>query len=142
MVLLRDGRTLIGYLRSVDQFANLVLHKTIERIHVGTEYGDIPRGIFIIRGENVVLLGEIVSETLWALLLLYGGYPAHIDNFGNLQDREKEKNLPLKEICVDDILDSQRRTQEQRHEKHRLIAKALKERGLNNTNSDLAQDEY
>lgn len=64
MVLLRDGRTLIGYLRSVDQFANLVLHKTIERIHVGTEYGDIPRGIFIIRGENVVLLGEIVREKL------------------------------------------------------------------------------
>lgn len=64
MVLLRDGRTLIGYLRSVDQFANLVLHKTIERIHVGKEYGDIPRGIFIIRGENVVLLGEIVSVTV------------------------------------------------------------------------------
>lgn len=64
MVLLRDGRTLIGYLRSVDQFANLVLHKTIERIHVGNEYGDIPRGIFIIRGENVVLLGEIVSISL------------------------------------------------------------------------------
>lgn len=61
MVLLRDGRTLIGYLRSVDQFANLVLHKSIERIHVGKEYGDIPRGIFIIRGENVVLLGEIVG---------------------------------------------------------------------------------
>ena len=61
MVLLRDGRTLIGYLRCVDQFANLVLHKTIERIHVGREYGDIPRGIFIVRGENVVLLGEIVS---------------------------------------------------------------------------------
>lgn len=61
MVLLRDGRTLIGYLRCVDQFANLVLHKTIERIHVGKEYGDIPRGIFIVRGENVVLLGEIVS---------------------------------------------------------------------------------
>lgn len=60
MVLLRDGRTLIGYLRSVDQFANLVLHRTIERIHVGSDYGDIPRGVFIIRGENVVLLGEIV----------------------------------------------------------------------------------
>lgn len=62
MVLLRDGRTLIGYLRSVDQFANLVLHRTIERIHVGSHYGDIPRGVFIIRGENVVLLGEIVNE--------------------------------------------------------------------------------
>lgn len=29
MILLRDGRTLIGYLRAVDQFANLVLHKAI-----------------------------------------------------------------------------------------------------------------
>ncbi|XP_019892345.2 U6 snRNA-associated Sm-like protein LSm1 [Musca domestica] len=104
MVLLRDGRTLIGFLRSVDQFANLVLHRTIERIHVGNEYGDIPRGVFIIRGENVVLLGEI--------------------------DREKESKLPLKEISVDDILDAQRREQEPRQEKHRLISKALKERGL------------
>lgn len=69
MVLLRDGRTLIGYLRSVDQFANLVLHKTIERIHVGNEYGDIPRGIFIIRGENVVLLGEIVCIHYYHLAL-------------------------------------------------------------------------
>lgn len=71
MVLLRDGRTLIGYLRSVDQFANLVLHKTIERIHVGNEYGDIPRGIFIIRGENVVLLGEIVSTNHGDHAVLY-----------------------------------------------------------------------
>ncbi|MCL4169487.1 UNVERIFIED_CONTAM: hypothetical protein GTU68_014486, partial [Idotea baltica] len=58
MVYLRDGRTLIGILRSVDQFANLVLHRTIERIHVGKQYGDIDRGVIIIRGENVVLLGE------------------------------------------------------------------------------------
>lgn len=27
MVLLRDGRSLIGYLRGVDQFASLVLHR-------------------------------------------------------------------------------------------------------------------
>lgn len=69
MVLLRDGRTLIGYLRSVDQFANLVLHRTIERIHVGKEYGDIPRGVFIVRGENVVLLGEIVSSLYYSFLI-------------------------------------------------------------------------
>lgn len=46
--------------------ANLVLHRTIERIHVGKKYGDIPRGIFIVRGENVVLLGEVVSLCLLA----------------------------------------------------------------------------
>ncbi|KAL5287774.1 LSM1 family protein [Megaselia abdita] len=106
MVLLRDGRTLIGYLRSVDQFANLVLHRTIERIHVGNEYGDIPRGVFIIRGENVVLLGEI--------------------------DKDREQTLPLKEISVEEILDCQRREQEQKQEKHKLISKALKERGFEN----------
>lgn len=44
--------------------ANLVLHQTVERIHVGKKYGDIPRGIFVVRGENVVLLGEIVSKRL------------------------------------------------------------------------------
>lgn len=71
MVLLRDGRTLIGYLRSVDQFANLVLHRTIERIHVGKEYGDIPRGIFIVRGENVVLLGEIVCIMVTTVKEIY-----------------------------------------------------------------------
>jgi len=40
--------------------ANLVLQDTIERIYVEDRYGDIPRGIYIVRGENVVLLGEVV----------------------------------------------------------------------------------
>lgn len=59
MVLLRDGRTFIGYLRSIDNYANLLLSSSFERIHVGNKYGDIPRGVFIVRGENVVLIGEV-----------------------------------------------------------------------------------
>ncbi|PVH84576.1 hypothetical protein DL98DRAFT_512478 [Cadophora sp. DSE1049] len=78
MVALRDGRKLIGVLRSWDQFANLVLQSTIERLFVPPPsssrtstptkpgetpqpglYADIPRGIFLVRGENVLLLGEI-----------------------------------------------------------------------------------
>lgn len=31
-VLLQDGRNLIGFLRSYDQYMNLVLHDTIERL--------------------------------------------------------------------------------------------------------------
>ena len=50
LVVLRDGRTLIGVLRAIDQFANLVLHGTVERIHVDGYFGDIPRGIFVVRG--------------------------------------------------------------------------------------------
>ncbi|KAF6199301.1 hypothetical protein GE061_007327 [Apolygus lucorum] len=114
MVVLRDGRTLIGYLRSIDQFANLVLHKTIERIHVGKEYGDIPRGIFVIRGENVVLLGEV--------------------------NQEKEMNLPLKKVSKEDILIAQRREQELKQEQDKLQAKALRERGLNYI-PDLSHDD-
>lgn len=48
--------------RTIDQFANLVLHETLERIYVDKFYGDIHRGIFLIRGENVVLVGEIDEE--------------------------------------------------------------------------------
>ncbi|KAJ3954886.1 hypothetical protein N0V92_008591 [Colletotrichum tropicale] len=70
MVALRDGRKLIGVLRSWDQFANLVLQDTIERVfaHPDPEanpprpsglFADIKRGIFLVRGENVLLLGEI-----------------------------------------------------------------------------------
>lgn len=62
LVLLRDGRSLFGILRSIDQFANLVLHLAVERIYIGNEYGEIDRGVFLIRGENVVLCGEIVSK--------------------------------------------------------------------------------
>jgi len=59
IVVLRDGRKLLGILRSYDLFANLVLQDTGERIFLGNRYGDIPKGLYIGRGENVVLLGEI-----------------------------------------------------------------------------------
>ncbi|EEB09658.2 mRNA decapping complex subunit [Schizosaccharomyces japonicus yFS275] len=62
IVILRDGKKLIGILRSFDQFANLMLQCTIERLYEDGMYGDIERGVYIVRGENVVLLGEIDLE--------------------------------------------------------------------------------
>eukprot|EP00743_Colponemidia_sp_Colp-15_P005735 GILK01006165.1.p1 GENE.GILK01006165.1~~GILK01006165.1.p1 ORF type:complete len:136 (+),score=17.30 GILK01006165.1:51-458(+) len=62
LVVLRDGRKLTGYLRSFDQFANLLLEDTHERHIVNDMYADIPLGIYIIRGENVVLLGDIDAQ--------------------------------------------------------------------------------
>lgn len=59
LVCLRDGKTLIGELQSFDQFGNLVLSRTVERIIVNTLYADKSVGTFILRGENIVLLGEI-----------------------------------------------------------------------------------
>nr|XP_046224254.1 U6 snRNA-associated Sm-like protein LSm1 [Oncorhynchus gorbuscha] len=114
LVLLRDGRTLIGFLRSIDQFANLVLQQTVERIHVGKRYGDIPRGIFIVRGENVVLLGEI--------------------------DLEKESDTSLQQVCIEDILEEQRLQQQSRQEAEKTKHLALKERGLVMPRPDIMDD--
>ncbi|XP_041066123.1 U6 snRNA-associated Sm-like protein LSm1 [Carcharodon carcharias] len=104
LVLLRDGRTLIGYLRSIDQFANLVLHQTLERIHVGQKYGDIPRGIFVVRGENVVLLGEI--------------------------DLDKESMSSLQQVTIEKILEELRMEQEVKNKAEKLKIQVFKERGL------------
>jgi len=60
MVQLRDGKKLIGVLRSWDQFGNLVLQNTILRHFSQGLYGDEPRGLQLIRGENILLMGEIV----------------------------------------------------------------------------------
>lgn len=59
LVLLRDGRKLLGLLRSFDQFANVVLQDACDRVIVGDLYCDIPLGLYVIRGENVVLIGEL-----------------------------------------------------------------------------------
>lgn len=56
LVVLRDGSKILGTLRSFDQFANIVLEGAVERIIVGSSYSDIPLGLYIVRGENVVLM--------------------------------------------------------------------------------------
>lgn len=104
LVVLRDGRIFIGYLRSVDQFANLVLQNTVERIHVDLMYGDIPRGVFVVRGENVVLLGEV--------------------------DLENEERKDLEKVPIQTILAAQAKAQQEKQEKERAKAKIMKERGL------------
>lgn len=63
IVVLRDGRKLIGCLRSIDQFANLILDEVVERTFFDKYYSDIRQGFLLIRGENVVLAGEI-DETV------------------------------------------------------------------------------
>lgn len=43
---------------------NLVLQDTTERmfVHSNKTYADIKRGIYLVRGENLSILGEIVSR--------------------------------------------------------------------------------
>jgi U6 snRNA-associated Sm-like protein LSm1 len=104
LVLLRDRRTLIGILRTCDQFNNLVLHNSVERITVGNKYGDIQRGVFLIRGDNVVLVGEI--------------------------DPAKENNPMLEKVEVEEILAAQQAEQEEKTIRDAKRTQGLKDRGL------------
>ena len=84
LVILRDGRHLVGILRTFDQFSNMVLQETSERrilvvaggeeqaedgAYAGGGNGgavcyqtDIELGLFVIRGDSVVLFGEVEDD--------------------------------------------------------------------------------
>mmetsp|Transcript_30494 Transcript_30494/g.57133 ORF Transcript_30494/g.57133 Transcript_30494/m.57133 type:complete len:219 (-) Transcript_30494:617-1273(-) len=67
LVVLRDGRHLVGILRSFDQYSNMVLDEASERrIHRSkagvTYFADIPLGLYMVRGDSVVLLGQIGAD--------------------------------------------------------------------------------
>lgn len=66
LLILRDGRHIIGVLRSFDQFCNFALEDAIERRFKVSEdekityYSDIKLGgVFLVRGDSVVILGEV-----------------------------------------------------------------------------------
>lgn len=80
LLLLRDGRNMLGWLRSYDQFANLVLQDTLEIVTLpasaladgsttaGASENNLksyafPKGVVLVRGENVVLLAEDQDQT-------------------------------------------------------------------------------
>ena len=55
--------------------ANLVLEDTVERIYQGNAFAESWRGLYLIRGENVVLLGEIVRCDVQCCLLSFAHFP-------------------------------------------------------------------
>lgn len=61
-VWLRDNRKLFGILRTYDQFGNLTLSDTYERFYAGLEYAQVLHGVYLVRGENVVLVGDLDAE--------------------------------------------------------------------------------
>ncbi|KAF8168060.1 hypothetical protein B0H34DRAFT_684047 [Crassisporium funariophilum] len=101
LVILRDGRKLHGVLRSYDQFANLVLEDTVERIYHENAFAESWHGLFLIRGENVVLLGEI--------------------------DLDREDEVPLKQVDYHILLAYHKRDAEEKKEREEVKAQILYE---------------
>lgn len=61
-LMLYDGRTVIGVLRSFDQFGNLIIHDAQERLYYADtkQWAESPlETVVLIRGENLVMMGEL-----------------------------------------------------------------------------------
>lgn len=92
LLVLRDGKHIIGTLISFDQFGNLVLINAVDRQIVSIQneesggmkrnyYSDIPlEGIYIARGESLVLVGEVHDNDASTLLM----QPVSIEELGKL----------------------------------------------------------
>lgn len=57
-------------------------------------------------------------------------------------DDDKEANMPLKEVGLEEILEAQSRQQAEKEEQDRLRSKIFKERGLTYTSESIMDDAY
>ncbi|XP_022099908.1 U6 snRNA-associated Sm-like protein LSm8 [Acanthaster planci] len=67
-VITNDGRQIVGTLKGFDQTINLILDESHERVYnsaSGVE--QVVLGLYIIRGDNIAIIGEIDEETDSAL---------------------------------------------------------------------------
>ncbi|XP_064473349.1 U6 snRNA-associated Sm-like protein LSm8 [Ornithodoros turicata] len=62
-IITADGRNIVGTLKGFDQTINLILDESHERVY-SSNHGveQVVLGLYIIRGDNVVVVGEIDDE--------------------------------------------------------------------------------
>jgi len=60
LLILQDGRAIVGIMAGYDQKSNVVLSDSKERVY-STEEGveEIPLGLYLVKGDQIVLIGEI-----------------------------------------------------------------------------------
>jgi U6 snRNA-associated Sm-like protein LSm1 len=94
---------------------NLVLQDTIERIYAQNIFADVPRGIFLVRGENVLLLGEIVC------ILARNKYGRCLQSELS-QDLDKEDDIPpgISQAPVEEVYAAQKKETEDRKHKDKI----------------------
>ncbi|KNC48286.1 small nuclear ribonucleoprotein splicing factor [Thecamonas trahens ATCC 50062] len=62
-VITNDGRVLVGVLKAFDQVTNVVLDECHERVYsLDAGVTTLPLGVYILRGDNVAMIGAIDEE--------------------------------------------------------------------------------
>ena len=62
-IITNDGRHIVGHLRGFDQQTNLIVENCHERVYSmenGVEMA--PLGLYVVRGDNVALVGDVDEE--------------------------------------------------------------------------------
>ncbi|KAL1756293.1 hypothetical protein FB107DRAFT_211783 [Schizophyllum commune] len=63
LLVLQDGRTIVGVLAGFDQKSNIILSECRERVYSMDEgVEEIPLGLYIVKGDMICLIGEIDSD--------------------------------------------------------------------------------
>lgn len=62
-VITNDGRHIVGILRGYDQATNLILEDSQERVYSTKAGVDVlALGLYVIRGDNVAVIGEVDED--------------------------------------------------------------------------------
>jgi len=63
LLILQDGRSIVGIMAGFDQKSNVVLSDSKERVYSMDEgVEEIPLGLYLVKGDMIVLIGEIDDE--------------------------------------------------------------------------------
>ncbi|KAI0000198.1 Sm-like ribonucleoprotein [Russula compacta] len=63
LLVLQDGRAIIGVLAGYDQKSNVVLSDSKERVFSMDEgVEEVPLGLYLVKGDMIILIGEIDEE--------------------------------------------------------------------------------
>ncbi|KAF9051354.1 hypothetical protein BJ165DRAFT_1524299 [Panaeolus papilionaceus] len=63
LLVLQDGRSIVGVLAGFDQKSNVVLADSKERVYSMDEgVEEVPLGLYLVKGELICLIGEIDEE--------------------------------------------------------------------------------
>jgi len=61
-VITNDGRNIVGTLRGVDQCINVIVEECHERVYSQNGIHKVPLGLYVIRGDNIAVVGEVDTE--------------------------------------------------------------------------------
>lgn len=94
LVALRDGKKFVGCLKTFDQFGNVALEDCRQLIVIEKIYAELHLGPMIIRGDNIVLFGEVGE-----------GYPLPLEQVSLAKVLARQQELSMLSPPTHDIFD-------------------------------------